>query len=124
MFITLNDYINNQNINFEIHDDKFILSFNDKMISSTGYSIIPKDTWFKQKYVILHDLKTNDEFKGRGYAKKLLKEIFNYVKNTLNIKIISLIVYKKNPIALKLYLNIGFEIFIEYDDCYSLVKKL
>ena len=109
---------------FIIFKNEFRLSVNNVVVSKTGYNIEEPDKWFNEKYVTLYDLKTFEKFKGKGYAKSLLNQIFKYVKNKLNLNIISLIVYKDNEKAMKLYFKMGFEVFMEYDDSYSLIKKL
>ena len=109
---------------FVVEDNKFKLFSNDELVSETGFEIVSEDEWFNEKYVIIFDLKTFEKFLGKGYAEKLLEKIFDYVKKVLKLNIISLIVYKDNYKASKLYFKTGFEIFIEYDDSYSLVKKL
>lgn len=109
---------------FVIDKNKFQLFLNDILVAETGFNIENPDKWFEQKYVIIHDFKTFEKFQGKGFAKYLLDQIFNYVKNELKLNIITLIVYKNNYKAVNLYFNCGFEIFIEYDDSYSLIKKL
>ena len=69
-------------------------------------------------------LKTFKNFQRKGFAKYLLNQIFNYVKNILKLNIITLIVYKNNFKAINLYFNCGFKIHIDYIDSYSLIKKL
>jgi len=109
---------------FIILKNEFRLSVNNVVVSKTGYNIEEPDKWFNEKYVTLYDLKTFEKFRGKGYAKSLLNQIFKYVKNTLKLSIITLIVYKDNEKAMKLYFKMGFEVFLEYDDSYSLIKKL
>lgn len=46
------------------------------------------------------------------------------MKNELKLNIITLIVYKNNYKAVNLYFKSGFEIYIEYEDSYSLIKNL
>ncbi len=105
-------------------NNKFKLFLGNILVSESGFNIENKDKWFEQKYVIIHDFKTVEKFKGKGFAKYLLEQIFNYVKYELKFNIISLIVYKDNYKALNLYINNGFEIYIDYEDSYSLIKKL
>lgn len=109
---------------FTVDGDEFKLILGEDLIAKSEFNVKPPDEWFDEKYVILHDLKTLEEFRGKGTGKNLLFEIFKYVKEVLKINIITLIVYKDNPIAVKLYRGAGFEMFIEYDDSYSLVKRL
>ena len=94
------------------------------LVSETSFNITSPDKWFNQKYVIIFELETVKKFQGKGLAKYLLDQIFNYVKNELKFNLISLIVYKDNYKALNLYINCGFDIYIDYDNSYSLVKKL
>jgi len=111
---------------FSIDNNYFKLFLDDVLVSESGFNIEQSDTWFNEKYITLHNLKTYDKFKMKGFAKYLLEQIFNYIKNTLNINIITLIVYKKNIKATNLYFNSGFEIYIEYESiaAYSLIKSL
>lgn len=107
---------------FVVTKNSFKLYFDDDLVSESGFSIESPDEFFDQFYATLYDLKTVEKFQRNGYAKYLLDEIFEYMKVEFNLNIITLIVYKNNESALKLY-N-GFEIFREYDDSYSVVKHL
>lgn len=111
---------------FTIYKNKneFKLFVDDILVSSCGFEIEKPDKWFDEKYVILHDMKTIEKFQGKGFGKYILNKIFNYVKDELELNIITLIVYKDNETAINLYFKCGFEIFMEYDDSYSLIKKL
>lgn len=102
----------------------FKLLINNNLVSETKFNIESPDEFFNEKYVSIYELETFGQFRGKGYAKYLLNEFFNYVKNTLKLNIITLIVDKDNYKALKLYFGSGFEIFMEYEESYSLVKKL
>jgi ribosomal protein S18 acetylase RimI-like enzyme len=119
--------LNETNINdkqFIIEKNKFKLFLGNILVAESGFNIESSDEWFNKNYVTLYNLKTFKNFQGKGFAKYLLEQIFNYVKNKLQIKIITLIVNKNNYKAINLYFNNGFEIFIEYDDSFSLIKKL
>ena len=70
----------------------FQLFLGDILVSESKFNIEKPDKWFKQKYVTIFDLKTVEKFQGKGLAKHLLEHIFDYVKNKLNINIISLLV--------------------------------
>jgi len=109
---------------FLINNNKFQVFSGDILTAESDFNIEQPDEWINQKYVSLFNLKTPEIYQHKGFAKYLLDQIFNYVKNELKINIITLIVYKNNNKALNLYLSNGFEIFIEYDDSYSLIKKL
>ena len=109
---------------FVVKNNKFELLIDNILVAEAKFNIETEDEFFNEKYVSIYDLETFEQFRGKGYAKLLLEEIFNYVKNTLKLNIITLIVYKDNYKALNLYFNSGFEIFMEYEDSYSLVKKL
>lgn len=104
--------------------DKKQLYVDDVMVSETGFRIQVPDKWFDEKYVTIFDLETKVKYRGNGYAKYLLKQLFDYVKKSLELNIITLIVYKNNTTAVNLYFKIGFEVYEEYDDCYSLIKNL
>ena len=61
---------------FIILKNEFRLSVNNVVVSKTGYNIEEPDKWFNEKYVTLYDLKTFEMFKGKGYAKSLLNQLF------------------------------------------------
>jgi ribosomal protein S18 acetylase RimI-like enzyme len=128
MICKFNNYLNGNNENLKFIIDKknfkFKLFLQNVLVSETSFTIEEYDDWFNEKYVTLFDLKTYENFRNRGYAKYLLNKIFEYVKNILNLNIITIIVYKNNYKALNLYSNLGFNIYIEYDDSFSLIKKL
>lgn len=126
MHTTFIEYLNETTtkLKFIIDKNKFQLFLDDILIAESGFNIEEPDEWFNEKYVTIYDLKTIEKFQGKGYAKYLLEKIFDYVKNELKINIITLIVYKDNYKASNLYFKTGFEIFMEYDDSYSLIKKL
>ena len=105
------------------NNKKFKLFVGDDLVSSCGFEIEKPDKWFDEKYVILFDMKTKDKYQGKGYAKYLLNKIFDYVKDELKHNIITLIVYKDNDKAVKLYFKCGFEVYQEFDDSYTLIKK-
>lgn len=107
-----------------IENNKFQLYLGNILVAESGFNIENKDKWFNEKYAIIHDLETIKKFRRKGFAKYLLEEIFNYVKNELKLNIIALIVYKNNNKAVNLYFKCGFEIYEEYEDSYSLIKKI
>lgn len=109
---------------FLIEQNTFKLLIGNNLVSEVKFNIEPQDEFFNANYVSIYELQTFEQFRNKGYAKYLLHEIFNYVKNTLKIDIITLIVNKDNHKAINLYFNSGFQIFMEYEDSYSLVKKL
>ncbi|MFA5586371.1 MAG: GNAT family N-acetyltransferase [Saccharofermentanales bacterium] len=122
-----NEFINEYNSElkkFIIENNKFKLFINNTLATETSFNIEEPDEFFNHEYVSIYDLKTYKEYQGKGYAKYLLEQIFIYVKNKLKLNTITLIVNKDNYKAVNLYFNMGFEIFIEYDDSYSLIKKL
>lgn len=111
-------------------NNKFELYLNHIIVSECYFDIEQPNEFFNEKYVSIFKLKTNDKYLGKGFAKYLLINIFDYVKNEFNINNILLNVYKNNKIALNLYLNNGFEIYKDYDDIiddesyFTLIKKL
>ena len=109
---------------FIVRQCAFELSIDDVLVTKTKYKIEQKDEFFSENYVSIYELETLEQFRRNGYAKHLLNEIFNYVRNTLKLNIITLIVYKNNTNAINLYLNSGFGIFMEYETSYSLIKNL
>ncbi len=110
---------------FAVTKDRFKLkNSNGVVVSECGFEVVNKDKWFNQKYVTLFDLKTKKEYRGKGFANELLNYIFKHVKNNEKVNIISLIVDKDNDKAIGLYKKCGFDVFIEYEDSYSMVKRL
>jgi len=103
---------------------KFYVILDDILLAESGFKIENPDEWFNGKYISIYDLKTIEKYRGKGFARYLLEKIFEYTKNILEFNIVTLIVDKDNYKAIKLYFNMGFEIFMEYDESYSLVKKL
>jgi len=108
---------------------KFQLFLENILVAESHFNIEQPDDLFDQKYLGLFKLKTDKEFRGKGLMKYLLEQIFDYVKNKLNINNILLNVYKNNNTALNLYFNCGFEIYKNYDDedddpYFTLIKKL
>lgn len=124
--VDANDDLQTQQKEFVVDNEnkKFQLFVGEDLVSESRFNVESPDKWFKQKYVTLSDLKTFEKFQGKGYAKYLLTQIFNYVKKQLKINVISLIVYKGNYKALGLYYKGGFKKYMEYDDSLSLVKRL
>ena len=127
----LMDVLNEQNDTtpekkFEINKKKhkFQLFLDNILVAESGFRIEQPDEFFNQKYIYLFNLKTSENFRSKGYMKYLLEQIFNYIKNEIKINLITLIVYKVNTPAINLYFNTGFEIYREYHDSYSLIKKL
>jgi ribosomal protein S18 acetylase RimI-like enzyme len=122
-FLVENSLLETEKI-FTVNDNKFELFLGDVLVVESGFNVEPADKWFREKYVSIYSLKTVEEFQGKGLAKYLLLQIFDYVKNKLGISIITLIVDKDNSKAVNLYFNTGFKTLIEYDDSFSLIKKL
>ena len=119
-------FINNTNKKFNVYKNnkKFKLYLGNIVVSEANYNIENKDDYFNEKYLTINTVHTIDRFKGKGYAKLLFNEIFDYVKNNLKLNIITLIVYKDNTPAVKLYFKLGFDIFMEYDNSYCLIEYL
>ena len=62
----------------------------------------------KADIMVIDDVQTKEEFRGRGYGTKLIAKAINLAKE-LNIDSVELQVNRTNPIAMKLYENAGFE---------------
>ena len=109
---------------------KFQLFLENIIVAKSNFNIEQPDELINEKYVGLFKLETNKEFRGKGFMKYLLGQIFEYVKNELNINNILLNVYKNNDSAVKLYFNSGFEIYQDHNDengedpYFTLIKKL
>lgn len=122
------EQLNKKKFRIDKKNYKFQLFLEDILVAESHFSIEQPDDLFNQEYVGLFKLKTNEEFRGKGFMKYLLGQIFDYVKNKLNIDSILLNVYKNNSSALHLYFNSGFEIYKNYNDddepYFTLLKKL
>lgn len=120
---SINENVENEK-QFVVEQHTFKLLVNNVLVAQTKYNVEQQDEFFNEKYISVYELETFEYFRGKGYAKDLLNEIFNYVKDSLKLNIITLIVDKDNTNAVNLYFNSGFDIFMEYEDSYSLLKKL
>lgn len=109
---------------FVIEKNKFKLLIDNILVAESKFNIETEDEFFNEKYISIYELKTSEQFQRKGFARYLLEQIFIYVKNKLKLNIITLIVDKSNYKAINLYYNVGFEMFMEYEDSYSLIKKL
>lgn len=122
------NYIFEKKFIVDKRNNKFQLFSNNILVSESHFNVGQPDDLIDQKYVGLFKLKTNKEYRGKGFMNYLLKKIFDYVKTELNIRNILLNVYKYNKKALNLYFKNGFEIYKDYDDddepYYTLIKKL
>ena len=111
-------------------NDKFQLFLDNLLTAESYFTIIDPDELFDQKYLGLFRLKTEEDFRGKGFMKYLLTLIFNYAKNKLNVNYILLNVYKSNTPAVNLYFNSGFEIYKNFEEdeiekpYFTLIKKL
>ena len=106
---------------------KFQLFYENKLVAESYFSIENPDNLYDEKYLGIFKVKTIEEYRGRGFMRALLSNIFEYTKKNLNIQVILLNVYLKNTVALNLYLNLGFDIFKEGEDdypYYTLIKHL
>lgn len=107
--------------------EKFQLFYENKLVAESYFSIENPDNLYDEKYIGIFKVKTIEKYRGRGFMRTLLTNIFEYTKNNLNIQVILLNVYLKNAVALNLYLSLGFEIFKEDEDdypYYTLIKHL
>ena len=106
---------------------KFQLFLGNILVAESYFSIEQPDELFNQKYVGLFKLETDKEFRGKGFMKYLLEQIFEYVKNE-KLGTILLNVYKSNYNALNLYINNGFEVYKDFNDddepYYTLIKSM
>lgn len=107
---------------FKIEGNLLRLYINNVLSVETCFDINKPDKFFGKIYVSIHDLKSYVEHKS--LARNFLSELFKYIKIELGYNIITLIVYKDNINALNLYFDTGFEIFMDYDNSYCLVKYL
>ena len=122
---------NRDNLKFIVDNKNYIfqLFLEGILVAESHFCIEQPDELFNQKYVGLFKLETKKEFRGNGFMKHLLEQIFDYTKNEFKIDNILLNVYKNNSNALNLYLNTGFEIYKDYEDedddpYFTLIKKL
>lgn len=114
---------------FRVDKKNFIfkLFLGRTLVSKSNFSIEKPDELYDKKYVGIFKLGTKKEYRGKGFAKDLLENIFDYVKNELKIDHILLNVYKDNTNAVNLYFNTGFKIYKSYeeeDPYLTLIKNL
>lgn len=62
----------------------------------------------KAEIMVIDDVQTKEEFRGKGYGTKLINKALNLARE-LNIDSVELQVNKDNKIAKRLYENTGFE---------------
>ena len=103
-------------ITIDNKNNKFNLFVGGVLVGYCGFNIEEPDKWFGEKYVTLFNVYTIEKFRGKGFMKYLLSKIFDYVKNKLNVNIITLLVYKSNYKAVNLYFKCGFGVLVNYDD--------
>ena len=111
--------------NYKFYLDTFskckVIEINNSIIGFITYSII-----YDRAEII--DIIIKEEFRNKGYAKKLIEEVIVELKNN-QCKNITLEVNEKNP-AVKFYKKIGFEIvsirkgYYNGQDGYLMEKKL
>lgn len=64
------------------------------------------------------------KFQGKGYGKKALEELIDYILNEFNSIELYLSIFEENELALKVYKSIGFEFNGELDTGGELVMVL
>lgn len=104
--------------------NKFQLFSNNILVAECGFGVEDSDKWFNENYMFIYNLRTIERFRRRGFAKYLLQKIFEYVLSKYKVNIITLIVDKNNYNAIELYNSVGFKLFIEYENSFSLFKKI
>lgn len=62
----------------------------------------------KADVMLIDNVQTKEEFRGKGYGAKLIKKAINLAKK-LKVDSVELVVNKNNKAAKKLYENSGFE---------------
>lgn len=118
--------VDNENYIFKLFLGNILVAESFFVVEEIG------DDLFDQKYVGLFRLQTIKKYRGKGFMKYLLEQIFNYVKNELNINYILINVLKNNQNALNMYFKLGFKLFKDYNDYdwgdvkpfFSLIKKI
>lgn len=115
--ITKFEYFLNENISdnikFTVESQRFKLFVNDELASFCIFSKIESNNRFlkfDEEVVELHEVNTMEQYKRKGYAELLMKKIFDYVKNTMNINYVILRVFGNNKPAIGLYTKLGFEV--------------
>ena len=112
---------NNYKFSLDTFSKCKVLEINNSIIGFITYSII-----YDRAEII--DIIIKEEFRNKGYAKKLIEEVIVELKNN-QCKNITLEVNEKNP-AVKFYKKIGFEIvsirkgYYNGQDGYLMEKKL
>ena len=74
-------------------------------------------------FIYVHDLKVEEEYKGKGYGKKIMTKCHEIAKN-LGYDYTCLIVEHSNHIAQSLYKKLGYETHKKDDYGVFLIKKL
>ena len=112
---------NNYKFSLDTFSKCKVIEINNSIIGFITYSII-----YDRAEII--DIIIKEEFRNKGYAKKLIEEVIVELNNN-QCKNITLEVNEKNP-AVKFYKKIGFEIvsirkgYYNGQDGYLMEKKL
>lgn len=124
IYTKLFEFIDEKKFIIDNENGIFKLFLGDTLVARSYFYIEQADELFNQKYVGIFKVETNIAYRGKGYMRYLLEQIFNYVKNEFSIDYILLNVYKDNKNALNLYFKVGFEIYKDFDEYFTLIKNI
>lgn len=68
----------NENITdkkFIVKNNKFELLIDNILVAETKFNIETEDEFFNEKYVSIYELETFEQYRGKGYAKLLLRSV-------------------------------------------------
>lgn len=93
------------NITRKIHPEWHIkvIKNDNKVIGSTVVEYNKSE-----KFAMVNQFLINEDYQGKGFGKKSLKQLINYLKKIRKIKEIRLFVVLENKIAINLYESLGF----------------
>lgn len=79
--------------------------------------------WYceKDESIWLDRFMIDENFQGKGYAKRFLRVLIDYLQQKYHCKTIYLTIHPENNVALKLYESFGFNLTDEVDDTGSFI---
>lgn len=113
-------------IDIQVTSRRCCLSIGGVNISQMTYKVELPDSVYSMPYVSLSKVYTARAYRGLGYMTRLLDYVFGYVKETLGLSTIILVVNRGNTAALALYRKTGFCFLMDHEDTdyYIMIKKL
>ena len=77
---------------------------NDQLIGFIIYETLNE----KKDEFLIWDFMIDKDFQNKGYGKKAMKQLINYIKSKFNCRRIEIAYEKSNIVVRKLYLGLGF----------------